>query len=119
MGRSAVVLALLLLVAAPVVAQERVTTITLAAGATLAFSEIVASEACIQRGTCYEANRFLPDGTGKGATLGRSLLKGAGTSAAVIALAKLRKSHPRWALVGSLGLVAWNGYLTKRALDRF
>jgi hypothetical protein len=105
--------------AAPVNAQDRVTNLTLAAGATLGFSEIVASEACIQRGTCYESNRFLPDGTTKGATLGRSLLKGAGTSAAILALMKLKKRSPRWALVGSLGLVAWNGYLTKRALDHF
>jgi len=123
---SYLVLLLFVVLASPVLGQESrpdppdwVTNATIATGATLALAEIVASEACIQRGSCYEANRLLPDGTSKGHTLGRALIKGSGTALAATALLKLKRRHPRWAFVGSLGLVAWNGYLTKRALERF
>lgn len=114
----------------PVLAQDArpgppdwLTNPTIAAGATLGFLEIVASEACIQRGSCYEANRVLPDGTQKAATVGRALLKGAGTTAAAYLLLRAKRSgrpRDRWlAFVGAVGLVAGNGYLARRALDRF
>ena len=88
-----------------------------ATGASLGLMEIVGSEACIQQGTCREVNKVLPDGRGAGATFGRSAIKAAGTTAATVALLKLRKTHPRWALLGSVGFAAWNGWLAANAFD--
>lgn len=113
----------LVLFAVPVSAQEtpttlsRVTVVTLAAGSTLAFMEIVGSEACIQQGSCHEGNPVLPDGAGAGATAGRSAIKGIGTAGAVILLAKLRHKHPKWALAGSIAFAGFNGWLAANAFD--
>lgn len=114
---------ILLLVAAPAYAQSETTptartaAIFTATSASLGMMEIVGSEACIQQGSCYEANKVLPDGKGAGATLGRSVIKAAGTTAATVVLLKLRKKHPRWALVGAVGMTVWNGWLAANAFD--
>ena len=112
----------LLLLPVTVHAQEetrtgKVSAAVTALGASFGLMEIVGSEACIQQGTCYEANKVLPDGKGAAATFGRSAIKAAGTTAATVALLKLRQKHPRWALLGSIGFAGFNGYLTARSFD--
>lgn len=93
------------------------TTGALMASGVAATVEIVASEAGIQKGTIREANRFLPGGRSADATAGRALLKASGTAGAIYAIHWIRDAHPRWALVGSLGLAAWNGWLAANAMD--
>ena len=110
-----------LCLASPVAAQETVqqkaTIWTLAAGGSLGMADIVFSEACIQQGSCREANPVLPDGKGAGATAGRTFIKAAGTTASVVILAKLRHKHPKWALVGSVAFAGLNGWLAANAFD--
>lgn len=115
-------LLILLFWAVPVAAQDgpspvmdKAITGSLVAAGMLAMLEIGGTEAGIQQGSISEANRFQPDGNGANATAGRMLIKGAGTAAAVVMLDKLRERHPRWALAGSVGLAAFNGYLTARS----
>ena len=109
-----------LLLPATAQAQERPSRVTgglIAVGARLAMGESVFSESCIQQGTCREVNRLMPDGKGAGATAGRAALKAAGTTAMTVVLLKLRKKHPKIALVGSVGFVAFNGWLAANAFD--
>lgn len=113
----AVVLLLLPLTASAQDRPSRVTGGLIAAGASLGLMEIVGSEAVIQQGTGREANRFMPDSTGAGATAGRAALKAAGTTAMTVVLLKLRKKHPKIALVGSVGFVVFNGWLAANAFD--
>lgn len=110
----------LLMIPATVYAQDKPSKVTggiIAAGASLGLMEIVGSEAVIQQGTGREANRFMPDGTGAGATAGRAAMKAAGTTAMTVVLLKLRKKHPKLALVGSIGFAGFNGWLAARAFD--
>ena len=110
----------LLILPVTVYAQDKPSKVTggiIAVGASLAMGEIVASEACIQQGSCREANRFMPDGKGAGATAGRAALKAAGTTAMTVVLLKLRRKHPKLALVGSIGFAGFNGWLAARAFD--
>ena len=110
----------LLMIPATVYAQDKPSKVTggiSAAGASLGLMEIVGSEAVIQQGTGREANRFMPDGTGAGATAGRAAMKAAGTTAMTVVLLKLRKKHPKLALVGSIGFAGFNGWLAARAFD--
>lgn len=94
----------------------------IASAGILGFTEIVFTERCIQAGTCHEVNPLLPHGADNGAALGRTLLKGVGVAVGVRVLLELK--DPRFgktgkvaAVVGALGLAAWNGYLTKRSFD--
>ena len=93
------------------------TTTLLAAGGTLGITEVLASERCITGRTCVEANPLMPRGTGGGASASRILIKSAGTATVAYLVLRHRKRHPWAALAGSVGLVVWNGYLTRRALD--
>lgn len=108
------------LLAVPAQAQDKPSKVTggiIAVGASLGLFEIVMTESCLQQGSCSEANRFMPDGKGAGATAGRAALKAAGTTAMTVVLLKLRTKHPRLALVGSIGFAGFNGWLAARGFD--
>ena len=111
------VLVLVLVGGVPLLAVPKwVVNVTCGAAATTAFTEIVLTESCLQRGTCEETNPFLPHGTTKGDSLTRSALKGAG-AASVVRLAYVPKS--RWTRIGICGsYAAFNAYLTSRAWRR-
>jgi len=114
----AILVVALLLVAAPVNAAPAkwVVNLTCGAAAVTAFTEIVLTESCLQRGTCVETNPFLPHGTTKGASLTRAALKGAG-AATVVRLAYVPNN--RWTRVLACGsYAAFNAYLTSRAWRR-
>ena len=93
-----------------------VVNLTCGAAATTAFTEIVLTESCLQRGTCVETNPFLPHGTDKGASLTRAALKGAG-AATVVRLAYVPKNP--WTRVLVCGTyTGFNVWLTSRAWRR-
>jgi hypothetical protein len=86
-------------------------------GNTLAITEIVATEACVQQRACYERNPLMPDGASREGTVGRAVIKGAGNAVSTWLILKLARRSPRWARVASVGKVALNGWLAARALD--
>ena len=92
-----------------------------AAGDVLALGELTASEACIQQGTCIEANGVIGDGTDPWSTARRALLKGTGQALSTWAILKLSKTDsPRrkWAARAcGLAKIVFNGYLMRRSLD--
>ena len=96
---------------------EWLTPALVVAGSVLGLAEVVASEQCLSHRTCVEANPVMPGGVGTSDTAARLMIKGVGTATVAYLLLKYRHRHP-WAMAaGGLGMVAWNGYLTSRALD--
>jgi hypothetical protein len=105
---------------------DRATIWLVGAGDMLALGEIVASEACIQQGSCYETNRSLGTSTAPWGTARRAFLKGAGQFVSTYVILKLSKTHGNdpgarrrvWlARSAALGKIVFNGYLMRRSLD--
>src|SRR5690606_33710024 len=82
----------------------------------LAFTEIVATERCIQRGTCREINFLMPKGTDAGHSLGRAALKGVSALTVVRIAYVYREEHPWLTLASCSAYASFNAYLTRRAL---
>jgi hypothetical protein len=59
----------------------------------------------------------MPGGRGNADSAARLMIKGVGTATVAYLLLKYRHRHPWATVAGSIGLVVWNGYLTRRALD--
>ena len=89
-------LLVLVVCASPVAAQQidRPTIFLVATGDVLALWELTGSEACIQQGTCYEKNPVVGDGTTRGATARRALLKGTGQALSTYAILRISKTSP-------------------------
>ncbi len=86
-------------------------------GSVLGATEVLSSERCISHGTCVEANPMMPGGRGNGDAAARLLVKTLGITAVAYLLLKHRHRHPWATVIGGIGLVVWNGYLTSRALE--
>lgn len=91
----------------------------IAAQGTSFVTEMYATEACLQRGACTEQNPLVPEGTTKGDTLTRGLMKAGAATLSTWALLRTRDAHPVWTIVVATGITIGNGYLTARALDRY
>lgn len=81
--------------------------------------EMYSTEACLQRAGCRELNHLVPSGTSKGETITRGLIKAGGATVSTWLLLRARDRHPTLVVVTSIGIAAFNGYLTKRALDHY
>jgi len=119
-GRAALTVAVLLLLAAPVDAGPRppkwlIWSVCGYAG-TLAISEIALTERCIQRGTCREVHPLMPKSDAARSTFWRSAIKGATATVVVRSAYEFRESHPWLTIATCAGYGAWNTHLTLRAM---
>lgn len=82
----------------------------------LAFTEIVGTERCVQRGTCREVNIVMPKGDSAKSSMGRAGLKAASAFAVIRIAYVYRESHPWLTLASCSAYASFNAYLTRRAL---
>lgn len=113
---------ILFLLAAPAAAQiDKPTAFLVTAGDILALGELTASEACIQQGTCHEANPIHPGGTDPWSTASRAFIKGGMQAVSTWVILQASKSpapRVKWAArAAAIAKVVVNGYLMRRALD--